>query len=90
MDRLNVERMAGIVAQSGADLLDALVHAALKVDVGFVSPEFLLDFVAGHDLTGAAGEQNQEPERLWRQLDDDLGLTQFFGVEIELEDAEAK
>ena len=90
MDRCNVARLAGIVPQSGPDLLNALVHAALKVNIGFAPPEFLLDFFPGHDLTGAAGEQNQEPERLWWQLDGCLGFTQLFGCEIELKDAEAK
>ena len=90
MDCFNVVWLAGIVPQRRPDLLNALVHPPLKVDVGFVSPECLLDFFAGHKLTGAAGEQSQEPEGLWRQLDDGPGLTQLFGIEIELEDTEAK
>ena len=82
MDGLNVERLAGIIPQSCPHLLNALIHSPLKVNVGFVPPEFVLDFFPGHNLTGAAGKQNQKPEGLWRQLDCYLRLAQLFGVEI--------
>ncbi len=90
MDRLNVKRQAGIIPESCPHLLNALIHSPLKINVGFVPPEFVLNFVPGHNLTGAAGKQDQEPEGLWRQLDSYLRFTQLFGVEIQLEDAEAK
>jgi len=52
-----------------SDLLDAVVHPLLEVDVSFFPPELLLDFLAGHDLPGTAGQQGEQTKGLGRQLD---------------------
>ena len=82
--------MVGIIAERRPDLVDALVHPVLEVNKGFPSPELLLNFVTSHDLAGVTGEQGQQLERLRRQLDGYAGFRQLFGIDIQLEDAEAK
>ncbi len=86
----DVERTVGVVAQHLADLLDALVDAVLEIDVGLLAPELGLDFLAGNDLPGVGGEQDEELKRLRREFDDGAGFAQLKGVEIELEDPEAE
>ena len=82
--------MVGIVAEHRPDLVDALVHPVLEVNKGFPNPELLLNFVTSHDLAGVTGKQDQELKGLRGQLDRYAGFGQLFGVEIQLEDAEAK
>jgi len=89
-DGLKVERIVGVVAQGCSDLLDALIDALLEVNESVVSPELLLNFVACHQLAGVGGEQRQEFERLGRKFQQRAVFTQFFQVEIELEDSEAQ
>jgi len=80
--RFNVERIIGIVVQGCPDLLNAFIHALFKVNEGFHTPQFFLDFLPGHDLAGVAGQQSQQFERQGRQLDRRSAFTQFFGGEI--------
>jgi hypothetical protein len=88
--RFDVERAVGIIAKRRPDLLNAFIHALFKINEGLLPPELLLNFIPGHDLARVAREQNQKFERQGRQLEQSSGFTQFFGVEIQLEDAVAE
>ena len=49
---LNVQRGIGAVSQHSPDLLHAVVHPLLEVNVGFFSPKLLPDSLPTDDLTG--------------------------------------
>ena len=89
-NRFDVERIVGVVAKRAPDLLDAFVDALFKVDERVAAPKLLLNLIASYDLSRAARQHCQQPERLRRKLEHRAIFTQFLQVEIELEDPETK
>lgn len=89
-NRLYINGPVGIVVQHTPDLVDALIHPVFKVDVGVVTPKLFLDFLAGYDLAGLAGEQGKKAKRLRRQFDESAVFAQLLGSEICLESSKAK
>lgn len=83
-----IEGIVGVIAERRPDLLDAFVHSLFKIDECVAAPELLLDFIASDELPGAAGEHRQKLERLRRKLQQCAIFTQFFEIEIQLEDPE--
>ena len=79
-----------VIAQGGANLLNAEVQALLKIDKGISTPKVLLDFFASDQLSAAAGKKNQKLRRLRRQLDRQPPLPQFSSTWIELKGSEIK
>ena len=49
---LDVARRIGIVIQRTANLLDADIQAALKIDKQFLAPNLALDFLSRNRFTG--------------------------------------
>ncbi|MGA2688012.1 MAG: hypothetical protein ABSE85_08080 [Candidatus Korobacteraceae bacterium] len=54
----------------------------LKVHERVIAPDLLLNFLAGYDLAGMAGEHGQKSKRLGRQFDEGSILAQLFRIEI--------
>ena len=73
----NVARSVRGIAKGIPDLLNAVVHALLEVNVGLLTPDLELDLFAGNNLTGLAGEQGENFKRLRRQADGRPELEQF-------------
>ena len=71
-------------------MLDALIQSVFEVNIGFRTPNFFLDLIARYHLASAKSQQRQYLNRLWGQFDWDSVFAQFFGVEIQLEETEAK
>ena len=86
----DINRLVGVIGQDCPNLLDALVDPALKVDIGLVAPQMLLNLFASDDLPGAAGQESEQLERLRRQAQDRSGFPELLGTEVQLEDAKAK
>jgi hypothetical protein len=61
---LDISWSVRVVSESGTDLIDQEIDAALEVDEGFVAPDVLVDFFAGDDLTGALCEEQENGKRL--------------------------
>ena len=61
----------------------------LEVSEGVGWPEFLLQFLASDQFSGAEDQGFEHLKRLAGQTDADALLAQFGGLEIHLEDAEA-
>src|SRR5882672_12057965 len=47
----NETRAVGIIAERQANLLDAVIESLFEIDKGFRSPELVLEFLPGHQLS---------------------------------------
>ena len=65
---LDVARRIGIVIQRTANLLDANIQAALKIDKEFLAPNLVLDFLSRNRFTGPDCQNCQHLERLRLQF----------------------
>jgi hypothetical protein len=84
-DRLHKRRSLGIVAEGGAQPLDCRVEAVLEVDEDALRPEPALQFVPCHDMSRPFEEHAENLERLRLQADAGRTVSQFSGLQIELE-----
>src|SRR5271169_3116160 len=50
---LKVQRIVGVVAECGANLLDALIYTLFKIDERVVSPQLFLNLIPSDHLAGA-------------------------------------
>ncbi len=62
----------------------------IEVDVGFTTPDLLLNFLSSDDLARLAGQQRQNSKWLRGQLERQAIFAQLFCVEIQLEYPEAE
>lgn len=89
-NRLKVERVVDVVAESGSDLPYALVHALFKIDEGFAAPDLILDLISRYHLPRSTGQQSQQFEGLRREFQGVPIFADFFQVEVQLENSKAK
>ena len=85
-DGLNVARGAGIVAQNGADLADAVIHPPLEIHKGVVAPELFLNLLASDDLSVVGRQERQELEWLGCEADMRVELREFVLRLIQVKD----
>ena len=85
----DVAGAGGGISEGLADLVDGGVEAMVEVDEGVGGPEFLLQFFAGDDFSGALEQQGEHLEGLTLQAKLDSALAQFACAEVEFEDSEA-
>src|SRR3954454_17790439 len=78
----------GIVAQSGAQLIDGLVQTALEINEGVFRPELPAEFVPGYHFAGALQQKDQRLERLFLKIDSRALTAQLAGAGIDFERAE--
>jgi hypothetical protein len=88
-DCLDKAWFLGIIAQCCSNLVDGEVDAAFEIDKGVVSPDVLVNFFAGDDLSSAFYEQEKNSELLPLELDHTAALAQLAIGGIEFEGAEA-
>jgi hypothetical protein len=82
----DIEVIPRIHAQCLANLADAEVHAALKVDEGFRAPELPPDFCSGRNLAAARCQEGEDPKglRLKRNRRPSLSQLPVRGVQFEV------
>jgi len=86
---LNVNRRISAITQRRPDLLDAVVHALLEVHIGLVTPQGLLDLLAGDDLPGAASQHRQQLQWLRRQPDEGARFAQLFRGDVQFKQSKS-
>lgn len=87
---LDVAWLLGIIAQGCPKPLDAEVQTLFEIDEGIATPQFLLDFIARDQITGATGEQGQDLEGLRWNRNRLAILAQFASLQVRLEGSKAK
>lgn len=87
--RLDETRRLRVIAERRADSFNAEVHALLIIHEGFIAPDFPLNLLARHDLTGLSGEKGKNLERLWLQFDERAVPAQLTALEFQFEGVEA-
>ena len=63
-DRFNILRGAGIIVQCLSYPIDCFVQGVIEVDER-ISPDLLLQFLAGYDLAWPSRKHGQDAERLF-------------------------
>src|SRR5258705_6480 len=92
--RVDEPRGLRVVAQRLPDLVDAEVQAAVEVHERVLAPQLLADLLAGDDVARTAGQQEQDLERLGREVDGkafapDLSRSRVHFVDPEAESRRA-
>jgi hypothetical protein len=77
-----IEGCIRVVVEDISDLLDAVVHPLLKVNVGLLTPKLLPNFLTGHHLAGVTDQQDEKLKGLRRQLNKCSAFAQLVGREI--------
>ena len=82
---LDVLCFAGALAESGADLADAIIQPLFVIDEGFPSPDVLADLIPGDDLSGTGNQESKHLERLNLELNCRAVLAQLAASDVQLE-----
>jgi hypothetical protein len=83
-------RRLRVVAQRLPDLVDAEVQAAVEIHEGVLPPQLLADLLARHHVAGAAGEEEQNLERLGREMDGQALAPELSRSRVHFVDPEAE
>ena len=86
---LNVNRPRGIIAKRGANLRDAKVKSALKINECFVAPNRRTQFLARNSSIGILNQASKHASGLRLQMNDRTLSPQFPRFCVKLENAKA-
>src|SRR6185436_4790972 len=79
-----------VVAESAADLPDAVVQALIELDEGRPIPDGVTEFLARHDVAGALDQDGEHAKRLWLEPDAAATAEQQRRARIQFEVPEAQ
>ena len=87
--RLDVDGTSGTMREHGPDGPDAVVDPLLEVHERAGAPEHGADVLPAHHVPGAAGQEHQQLEGLWRQTNPNAGPSELPDARVEVEGSEA-
>jgi hypothetical protein len=88
--RLDVTRLLGRFRQRVAQPSNGIVDRRVEFDHGLVRPKLIANLVSQHQLARVRQQEEQNPHRLFAQLEPDTVLAQFSRAHVELERSEAE
>ena len=76
MNRLNVFRRGGVIAEGGSNLGDTEIQTAIEVDLSAITPKLLDHDVAGYNRSLVPDQEEKELEGLALQFDANIMFAQ--------------